>query len=99
LATLCCRRSLWDRRGEVGHRSLDGRRGPITGPQLFFDLADEAEALAMNSADQTLRFAAVADRLPHSIDMACQGRLGHDSAVPDSLDQIVLADHALSVLQ
>src|SRR5262249_61304999 len=67
--------------------------------RFFFDRADETEALAVNRADQALLFAAVVDRLPHSIDVACQRRVGHDSAVPDSLNQIVLADHALPVLQ
>ena len=42
--------------------------------------------------------AAVADRLARGIDAAGQRRLRHDAAAPDRRDHVVLADHAVAVL-
>ena len=61
-------------------------------------VADEAEALARDSADQLLVLAAVADCLSRGIDAAGQGRIRHDPAAPDRSDEIVLADDAIAVL-
>ena len=61
-------------------------------------VADEAQALARDGADQPLLLAAVADRLARGIDAAGQGRLRHDPAAPDRSDEIVLADDAVAVL-
>ena len=43
-------------------------------------------------------YAGVADRIPGGVDSAGQRRFGDDTAVPDRLDQIVLADDPLAVL-
>ena len=60
------------------------------------DVADEAEALARNGADQLLLFATVADRLARGVDPAGQGRVRHDAAAPDRSDEIVLADDVVA---
>ena len=61
-------------------------------------VADEAQPLAGNGADQFLALATVADRLARGIDAAGQGRLRHDPAAPDRRDEIVLRDDAIAVL-
>src|SRR5262245_24677935 len=65
---------------------------------VFANLADEAKPLAGDGADQSLLIAAVADRTPHSGDPAAQRGIRNDAAIPHVRDQILLADHALAVL-
>jgi hypothetical protein len=61
-------------------------------------LADEPNAFARHGPDQALRPAIVADRLAHCGDPAGQRRFRHDAAAPHRLKQIVLGDHAVTVL-
>ena len=61
--------------------------------------ADETQALAWDGADQALAFAAVADRVACRVDAAGQRRVRHDAAAPDRGDEVVLADHAVAVVQ
>jgi hypothetical protein len=42
--------------------------------------------------------AEIANRSAHSIDVAGEGGLGHDTAHPDRLKKVVLADHTVAVL-
>ena len=65
---------------------------------LRVHVADEAQALARDGADQLLVLAAVADRLARGVDAAGQRRIRHDPAAPDRSNQIVLADDAVAVL-
>src|SRR5262249_18355364 len=64
---------------------------------LFADRTDEAHALALHGADQSLLFSAVTDRLARGIDSARERRLGDDPAAPHRRDQIVLAHHAIGI--
>jgi hypothetical protein len=43
--------------------------------------------------------AVVADRLADGLDAATQRCLGHDAAVPDALDDLVLGDDSVAVLE
>jgi hypothetical protein len=61
-------------------------------------VADEAQALARDGADQLLAVAIVAHRLARGVDAAGQGRIRHDAAAPHRCDQIVLRDDAIAVL-
>ena len=72
-----------------------GGFGAVRGLRLY--VADEAKALSRDGADHGLILAAVADRLARGIDPARQGGLGDDAAVPDRLDQIVLADDVVAI--
>ena len=63
----------------------------------FPDRADEAEAFAGGCPDEPLLFAAVADGASRRIDAAGQRRFRDDPAVPDGLDDLVLADDAAPV--
>ena len=75
--------------------SLAVRRLP--GDRGYVDVSDEAKALSRNGADDGLILAAVANRSARGVDAARQGRFGDDAAVPDSLDEIVLADDAVAI--
>ena len=72
-------------------------RADSAGTLSFAHLADEPEALAGDGADAALLLAAVADGAAGGVDAAGQRRVGHDAAVPDAGDQVVLADHAVAV--
>ena len=78
----------------AGRRQVPARRRST----LRAHVADEAQALARDGADQLLVLAAVADRLARGVDAAGQGRIRHDAAAPDRRDEIVLADDAVAVL-
>ena len=65
---------------------------------LDLHVADKAQALARDGADQPLLVAVVADRLADGIDPAGQRRFRDDAAAPDRRDQVVLADDAVAVL-
>ena len=64
----------------------------------YMHVADEAQALARDGADQSLFPTAVAHRLAGSVDTAGQGRIGNDPAAPDRRNEIVLADDTVAVL-
>jgi hypothetical protein len=76
-----------------GRRGWRGRR-----PGILGDHADEAEALAGQGSYQPLVLAIVPHRLARGIDAAGQGRFRHHPSLPDGLDEVVLADHAVAVL-
>ena len=59
---------------------------------------DEPKALPRNRADQPLLLTAVADRLARGVDAARQRRLRNEASRPHRVQQVILADHALSVL-
>jgi hypothetical protein len=59
--------------------------------------AHEAEALARQCLDQPLLLAAVADGASRNVDAGRDCGIGDDAAVPDSGDEIILADDALAV--
>src|SRR4029453_4221493 len=60
--------------------------------------ADEANSLARDGPNQPLLIATVADRFAGGIDTAVKSRVRHDSAAPNRSDKIVLANHAITVL-
>ncbi len=67
-----------------------------TGTALL-DIADEAEALSCDGADQGLVGAGIADRPARGIDPAGQGRFRDGTAMPDPVNQLVLGHHAIAV--
>ena len=77
-----------------GARAPSHRRG--RGP-LLAHLADKADALARDRADEVLALAAVADRPAQRVDSAGQRRFRYDPSAPDRGDEIVLAHHAVAV--
>src|SRR5262249_59835652 len=81
-----------------GHRRCLGGTGWL-GACLFerVHLADEQKPAPRYCAHEDLRRAAVADRLAYRIDSGVQRHVRDDSAVPDGLDELVLADHPVAV--
>src|SRR5262245_22397182 len=65
---------------------------------VLLHVANEAQALAWDRPHQLLLIAAIADRLAHRIDAAVEGRIRNNPATPYGRDQIVLADHAVAIL-
>ena len=61
-------------------------------------VAHEAQAFARYRSDQFLVAAAIAHSLACGIDAARQRRIGNDSATPNRCNQVVLADHPVTVL-
>src|SRR4029450_796363 len=59
---------------------------------------DKAKALARNCANQPLLFTSVADRFARGIDASGQVRLGNETSGPNRVQQVILGDHALSIL-
>jgi hypothetical protein len=64
---------------------------------LLKHLADETDTLADDRADQPLLLTGVADDSPGGADTARNGRVRNDPPAPDRSQQIVLADHPVSV--
>ncbi len=73
------------------------RQGRYRRDVVVPDLADEAEPLARDGAQQALFGAGVRDRLAHGVDVAGDRGLGDDPAAPYHLQQFVLADHAVTM--
>jgi hypothetical protein len=61
------------------------------------NVAGEAIAFARRRADQPLMRTAVAESVTDRIDPGRDRAIGHDAALPDRLDQVVIADHARAV--
>ena len=59
---------------------------------------DEAEALAVQGADEALALAVVPERLARGLHAARDRRVRHHPAVPDLLDDLVARDEAVPVL-
>ena len=72
-----------------------GRR--VCGPLHFLHRSNETEALALQGFDETLFFAGIANHTPSDVQPRRQCRIGHDTAVPDGLDEVVLADDPFPV--
>src|SRR5688572_28749366 len=64
----------------------------------FLDRADEPIAFPRDGTDQALLLTGIAQRLPHSVDVARQGGFRYDPATPDDIDQVVLSHDMLAVL-
>src|SRR5262249_29236500 len=60
--------------------------------------ADESKALARNCANQPLLLTAVADRFARGIDAGSQVRFRNETSGPNRVQQVILGDHALSIL-
>src|SRR5262252_3913359 len=82
-------------RGGCGWRSRFDRNGDWRG--ALIDIADEAKPALVQRANEALVVAAVAERTPGCSDAGAQRRLRDDAALPDRIDQLVLADDPLAV--
>ena len=71
----------------------DGRRR-----RSLVDFADEAKSALMQRADQSLIVAVVAQSAPRRTDLGAERRLRDGAAVPNRLDQLVLAHDPVAVL-
>ena len=80
--------------GGVGRR----RRLPPSSPHEFRDVANKADTLAGERADQPLSRAIIAYRPTHRIDPRGQRRFRDDPPAPHRLQKIVLGDYAVSML-
>ena len=74
------------RRRRICHRRVDG-----------LNIADKAEATLVQRSNEGLVVSVVAKRAPGAIDAAGERGLGDDPAVPDRLDQLILADNPVVV--
>jgi hypothetical protein len=70
---------------------------PVSCASLF-DLADKAKPLARQRAEEALPLAVVADSVAHRVDLAAEGGFRHDAAGPYRGEEVILADHALAIL-
>ena len=91
-------------RGPVGEgegrlRRLCAGAGCYCGfrPIQFLYQSDEPEALARQRLDETLFLAGIADHASSDIQAGCEGRIRHDTPIPNGIDEVVLADDALPV--
>jgi hypothetical protein len=71
----------------------------VNGSSVLANIAHETETFARECADQLLVFAVVANRQAKSMDSPSQRGVGNSAAGPDSSDQIVLADHAMAIVE
>jgi hypothetical protein len=86
-------RECWPRRF---YRVVGGCRA--CGPLRFLHLSDETKALARQCLDQALFLTGIADRTADGIQACRKRRIGNDAAVPNGVDEVVLANDALSVV-
>ena len=63
----------------------------------FVNLTDKADAFARIGSDQALLSAGIANRLACGIDAARQCRVGHDPAVPDGGEEVILGENAITI--
>ena len=89
-------------RGAIGQRQRRRRRrawmcAGYGGRFVLAHIADEAEALAWQCLDQPLLAAGVADGAAGRIDPVEQGGLRNDAPMPDRGQQLILADHTVTV--
>jgi hypothetical protein len=71
---------------------LSGRRGVV-----IVNVADEPKAALVQSANQVLIVAAVAECAPCRADAGVERRLRDDAAVPDGVEQLVLTDDSVTI--
>ena len=84
---------------ESGFRLL---RGGIAdrhacGSFRFPHCSDETEAFARQCFYEALFLTGIAERTAGGIQARCQRRIGHDTAVPNGIDEVVFTDDALPV--
>ena len=63
----------------------------------FLHLANETDAFARIGPDEALLSAGIAHRLACGIDAARQCRVGHDPAVPDGGEEVILGENAITI--
>src|SRR5262249_22737447 len=68
------------------------------GAHRVTDLSDETKPTLPNSSYQFLGGAVIANCLPRGFDAAVERRLRHGSAVPDTVNDLVLGDKPVAVL-
>jgi hypothetical protein len=61
------------------------------------DLGDEAKPAARDGPDKTLRCAVVADRAARRVYPTGERSVRDDPSVPNRLENLILADHAIAV--
>src|SRR4051794_4853845 len=86
-----CRR---DRLGRHGWYCRDTRRAR---PQLFPNFSYKAHPLAVDSADQALCRATVADSPTNCADSRRNCEIRHDAPPPDGGNQVGLADYPMAI--
>ena len=89
-----------ERQDHDGRGGLDGRLlrlSPLAVADL--DLCHEAEAAAMQRADDLLVVPGVVDGLPRGLDSAAEGQFRNEAPLPDFLIELVLRDCPVAVLQ
>src|SRR5262245_4137690 len=64
---------------------------------VLVDLADEAKPPLVQSADEALVAAAIAERAPCRADAGVERRLRDDAALPDDVEQLVFADDPVAI--
>jgi hypothetical protein len=64
---------------------------------VLADFANETDALARQCLDQSLLVAGIADRAPGCVDSVEQRGLRNNAPLPDRGQQIILADHTVTV--
>ena len=82
------------------HRRQEQAEPPAhlsSGASIGLNIADEAKAALVQRPNQGLVVSVVAKRAPGAIDAAGERGLGDDPAIPDRLDQLVLADDPIVV--
>src|SRR5207302_2802236 len=65
--------------------------------RAVIDIADKTKSPLVEGADQSLAVPAVAKRAPSGADTGADRRLRHDPALPDRVDQLVLADDPVAI--
>ena len=63
----------------------------------FLNLANKTDAFARIGSDEALLSAGIAHRLACGIDAARQCRVGHDPAVPDGGEEVILGENAITI--
>ena len=64
---------------------------------VLLDVPDEAKPALVQCADEALVVAAVSQRAPRRADAGAQRRVRNGAALPDRVDQFVLADDAIPI--
>src|SRR5215207_9177615 len=92
-------------RGFIGKRKSGLRRFYLVivayhacGSRRFPHGSDKTEAFARQCFNQALFLTGIADGSPCGIQARCKCSIGHDAAVPNGVDEVVLANDALSVV-
>src|SRR6185437_14780446 len=76
-----------------------GRRCLVGRSEALFDADDKAESVSRKRADHALRPTVIANRLADGVDSRRQRRIGDGPALPDGLEQLVLAYHTVAMAE